>query len=116
MHRIPDVSRRRFFEYAAAGAALASCANLGASDVADEPAPSAHDSWRGLKVGIATYTFSKLPVDEAIQGARRVGVKYVSIKESHLPLKSTAEQRKAVVQKFRDAGLTALSCGVVNMT
>jgi sugar phosphate isomerase/epimerase len=41
---------------------------------------------------------------------------YVSIKDVHLPLKSTAEERKAVVRKFLEAGITPLSCGVVNMT
>jgi sugar phosphate isomerase/epimerase len=52
-------------------------------------------------------------VEQAIKGIQKVGLKYVSIKESHLPLKSTAEERKAVGQKFRDAGITPLSCGVV---
>ena len=69
----------------------------------------------GLKVGVASYTFSKLPLDATIKGISRVGVHYVSIKEAHLPLKSTAEQRKAVVAKFREAGITPLSCGNVSM-
>ena len=77
------------------------------------PLPAA-DPWLGLKVGLASYSFSKLPLDAAIKGIRRVGVNYVSIKDAHLPLKSTAEQRKAVVAKFRDAGITPLSCGVIS--
>jgi sugar phosphate isomerase/epimerase len=31
----------------------------------------------------------------------------------HLPLKSTTEERKEVAQKFRDAGINPISCGVV---
>ena len=111
MSVLPPISRRRLFQFGTAAAALSACGELVAR--ADEPGS---DTWHGLKVGIATYTFSKLPLDATIAGVRRVGVKYVSVKESHLPLKSTAEERKAVVQKFRDAGITPLSCGVVNMT
>ncbi len=78
------------------------------------PAPAA-DTWRGLKMGVATYTFSRLPLDETVAGIKRVGVKYASIKDAHLALKSTAEQRKAVVAKFQAAGITPISCGVVGM-
>jgi sugar phosphate isomerase/epimerase len=73
------------------------------------------DPWLGLKVGVASYSLNRLPLDAAIQGVRRVGVSFVSIKDAHLPLKSTADERKAVVQKFRDAGITPLSCGVITM-
>lgn len=116
MSRLPDLSRRSFLQAGSAAAALTACGGLIAPARAAESDTAGRDSWRGLKVGIATYTFSKLPLDTTIQNIRRVGVAYASIKESHLPLKSTAEQRKAVAQKFRDAGITLLSCGVVNMT
>src|SRR5262249_13387582 len=45
-----------------------------------------------------------------------IGVHYVSIKDAHLPLKSTATQRKAVARQFKDAGITPLSCGNITMT
>ena len=64
---------------------------------------------------MASYSFSRIPLDATIQGIRRVGVHCVSIKDAHLPLKSTADQRKAVVAKFRDAGITPLSCGVIGL-
>jgi hypothetical protein len=37
-------------------------------------------------VGLASYSFSRLPLEAAIQGIRRVGVNYVSIKDAHLPM------------------------------
>ena len=43
-------------------------------------------------MGVASYTFSRLPLEATIKGIRRVGVNYVSIKDAHLPLKSTAER------------------------
>ncbi|HMG33060.1 MAG TPA: sugar phosphate isomerase/epimerase, partial [Blastocatellia bacterium] len=73
------------------------------------------DPWRGLRVGVASYTLRKMPLEAAIKAIQRVGLKYVSIKDFHLPLNSTLEQRRAVAQKFKDAGITPLSCGNVSM-
>lgn len=82
---------------------------------ADAPAAMAADPLRGLKLGIATYSFRKFNLEETIKGIQRVGVKYVSIKDFHLPMKSTAEQRKETVAKFKAAGITPLSVGVVTL-
>ena len=110
-----SLSRRGFVRLATASAALSPIAGLSPRVNAQAP-PSGTDPWLGLKVGVASYSYSRLPLEAAIQGVRRVGVNYVSIKDAHLSLKSTTEERKAVVKKFRDAGITPLSCGVVSMT
>jgi inosose dehydratase len=73
------------------------------------------DSWRGLKVGVASYTLRKLTLGDAIKAIQRVGLKYVSIKDFHLPLKSTADERRSVAQKFKEAGITPMSCGNITM-
>ncbi|MEJ7710512.1 MAG: sugar phosphate isomerase/epimerase [Pyrinomonadaceae bacterium] len=73
------------------------------------------DPWHGFKVGVASYTLRKLPLDDAIKAIQRVGLQYVSIKDLHLPLKSTKEERQAVAQKFKAAGITPLSCGNITM-
>ena len=73
------------------------------------------DPWHGLKVGVASYTLRKMPLDAAITAIQRVGLRYVSIKDFHMPMKTTAEERRAVMQKFKDAGITPLSCGNVTM-
>ncbi len=114
MDSTPPLSRRGFVGLAASAAALATLAGRATPGYSQTPAPVA-DPWLGLKVGVASYSYSRLPLEAAIQGVRRVGVSYVSIKEAHLPLKSTAEERKAVAKKFRDAGITPLSCGVIGM-
>jgi inosose dehydratase len=107
------LTRRGFCQL---GAALAAVSAYGGAAIGAGAETDEADTWHRLKVGIATYTFSKLPLAAAIAGVRRVGVKYASIKEAHLPLRSTAEQRKDVVRQFRDAGITVLSCGVVTLT
>jgi sugar phosphate isomerase/epimerase len=115
MDRRSATSRRQFVRLAAAAAAWPALAGLAGTSRAASYAPAQGDPWLGLKMGIASYTFSKLPLDATVKAVQRVGVKYVSIKEAHLPLKSSAEERKAVVKKFLDAGVTPISCGVVSM-
>jgi sugar phosphate isomerase/epimerase len=108
------VSRRELAGFAAA-AGLASVVTGRDLIASAAPADSRKDPWLGLKIGVASYSYLKLPLDDAIKGIARVGVGYVSIKDVHLPLKSTAEERKAVIQKFRDARITPLSCGVIGL-
>jgi inosose dehydratase len=97
-----------------AGAYAAAALPLGAARPADA-GPAAGDGWRGLKAGVASYTLRKLPLDAAIVAIRRVGLSYVSIKDFHLPLDSTAAERKAVAAKFKAGGVTPLSCGNITM-
>ncbi len=75
------------------------------------------DSWFGLKMGVATYSLRELPIEEAIQGVNRVGLKYVSIKnvKNHIDLSHSSEQRKRRARMFRDAGIMPLSVGNVPM-
>ena len=75
------------------------------------------DVWHGLKVGVATYSLRELPIEEAIQAVKKVGLKYVSIKnvKNHIDLSHPMEERKQRAQMFRDAGLTLLSVGNVSM-
>jgi len=85
--------------------------------VAAAAASDESDPWMGLKVGVATYTLRDLPIEEAIKAVKRVGLKYVSIKnvKNHIDLTHTSEQRKERAQMFREAGLIPLSVGNVSM-
>ncbi len=75
------------------------------------------DPWRGLKIGVATYTFREWPIEETIKGLQRSGMKYISIKnvKNHIDLSHTTEERKARAKMFRDAGMVPLSVGNVSM-
>ena len=75
------------------------------------------DPWLGLKVGVATYTLRELPIEEAIKAVKRVGLKYVSIKnvKNHIDLSHSSEERRRRAQMFRDSGLVPLSVGNVSM-
>lgn len=102
------LSRRQLLGAGAAAAATPLLAALEAR-ATDTPA----DSWRGLKLGVASYTLRKLPLEGCIAAIQRSGLKYVSIKDFHLPLNSPPEERKRVAGKFREAGIIPLSCGVI---
>jgi inosose dehydratase len=93
------------------GAPFVSYASFGQESLANMP----DDPWKGFKPGIASYTFRKFSVDDTIKAMNRLGLKYISIKDFHLSLKSTVEERKAVINKFRDAGITPLSCGNITL-
>ena len=77
--------------------------------VARRPAPDFH----GLKVGLASYSTRELSVDETIACCRRVGIHYITIKDVHLKLSSSPEERRAFRDKFRDAGIEIAGCGVI---
>jgi sugar phosphate isomerase/epimerase len=113
MIRILSTSRRRFLA-GSAFAAISASVVTAADDVA-VPAGGHRDPWHGLKVGVASYSLRKLNLDATITAIKRTGLRYVSIKDMHLPMKSTAEERKGVAKKFRDAGIEPLSCGVISI-
>ncbi|HEX9708448.1 MAG TPA: sugar phosphate isomerase/epimerase [Candidatus Thermoplasmatota archaeon] len=97
------------------GAALVGSLPLARAESQSTPAAPSGDAWRGFKAGVASYTLRKLPLDSAIQAIQRVGLRYVSIKDFHLALTSTADERRAVVARFKVAGITPLSCGNITM-
>ena len=74
------------------------------------------DPWRGLRLGVATYSLRGMKVEDAVAAIQRVDVKYASIKDVHLRLEAPQSWRHAVARKFKEAGITLASCGVVNMT
>jgi sugar phosphate isomerase/epimerase len=71
------------------------------------------DPYHGLKVGVTSYTFRKFDLDKAIAMTREAGVKYISLKDVHLPLKSTKDQRQDARKKIETAGLVLMGGGVI---
>src|SRR5260370_1547374 len=65
--------------------------------------------------GIASYSFRTFNLEDAIEMTKRLGLKKLTLKEMHLPLNSSDEQIQAAVDKIKQAGLEADSCGVVYM-
>ena len=83
--------------------------------VGDDPNTNNNDEWMNFKMGIASYTFRKFSLEQTIIALQRLDLHYISIKDFHLALTSTTAERKAVIQKFKDGGITPLSCGNITM-
>ena len=69
----------------------------------------------GLKLGMASYTYRNFTLDQAIAMTREAGLKYINLKDVHLPLKSTKEERRAARAKIEAAGLKLMGGGVIYM-
>lgn len=113
-----SLSRRRLMKtglLAAVGAAVFPGPSAAGRPHNKDGTTDESDPWMGFKAGIASYTFRKLSVDDTIKAVRRLNLRYISIKDFHLPLTSTTAERKAVVQKFVDGGITPLSCGNITL-
>lgn len=68
-----------------------------------------------LKLGIAGYSFLHVPMDQGIAMMKRVGIDALSIKDFYLPLDSSPEVVKGVVDKFQAAGIRIYAAGVIYM-
>ena len=103
------MNRRQFVKKTAIGSAaltfgLSAGSLLGAAD-----------PYRGLKMGVASYSFRKFTLDQAIAMTKELGVQGLCLKDVHLSQKSTAAERKEAARKIKDAGLEFLGLGVIYM-
>ena len=108
------LGRREFLKTGLLGtAALAGVASPGA--LIAGVTKSDKDPTHGLKLGVTSYTFRKFNLDQAIAMTKEAGVKYISLKDVHLPLKSTTAELKAARKKVEDGGLILTGGGVIYM-
>jgi inosose dehydratase len=105
-----DFSRRDFLKFAGVGA-VANAIPSSATSALTTTAKSAV----AFDLGIASYTFRSFSLDQAIEMAKRLDIKKLTLKDMHLPLKSTQQEIAAALDKIKQAGLELASCGVVYM-
>jgi sugar phosphate isomerase/epimerase len=66
-------------------------------------------------VGFAGYSFVKFNLDQSLEMMKRLRVKYLSVKDFHLPLDSSPAQMAAIKKKFDDHAITPYTVGVIYM-
>mgnify|MGYP000980362816 CR=1 FL=1 len=66
-------------------------------------------------LGMAGYTFAQVPLEKAIEIMKRVNVTNLSLKDVYLPLNSNQETITSVINKFKEAGITVYTVGVIYM-
>lgn len=107
-----NLSRRAFF--ASTAAASAAClGNLRPTLSAAERSASGEVLF---DLGIASYSFRKFDPDTLLKWAKKAQIKFVSVKDMHLPMDSSDEACGAFAKKFADEGIDVYSCGVVYMS
>ncbi len=77
--------------------------------------PDDGNALKDFKVGLASYSFRKMSLEDTIKAMQRLNLKYISIKDFHLALTSSTEERQAAMQKLKAAGITPASCGNITM-
>ena len=106
------VNRRHFLRTGVLGSAVIAAASF------PTPAFSAltkanRDPFHGLKLGIASYSLRKFPLDQAIAMTKQAGVRYITLKDFHLAMNSTREERLETRRKVEAAGLVLMGGGVI---
>ncbi|HJZ39274.1 MAG TPA: sugar phosphate isomerase/epimerase family protein [Bacteroidales bacterium] len=105
-------SRRQFIKTAGTGILAAGVTGVYGNGNAFAPAKITGDAFT---LGMAGYTFREFTVEQTIDMMKRTGVSNLSLKDFHLPYDSTQEQINEVLQKFKNAGITVYTLGVIYM-
>jgi sugar phosphate isomerase/epimerase len=106
-------SRRQFVRLAGTGILVAGVSSVYAAPVEEPVEPMIPSD--GFGIGMAGYTFIQFSVEKTIEMMKRIGVNNLSLKEVHMPLKSTQEEINAVMEKFKSAGINVYTVGVIYM-
>ena len=106
------LNRRNFFGASLAGAGVLATLNVPQHAQAAVSKPE-RDPCHGLKLGLTSYTLRKFSLEQAIAMTLNAGVKYISLKDVHLPLTSSTEERKQARNKIEAAGLQLMGGGVI---
>ena len=108
---IVDSSRRRFLGTAATAAAWTS---LGHSLRAASATLTAGGG-RSLKIGVASYSMREFTLDQALDMAKTLGVKYMTFKDVHIPRTDPPEATRALRAKIEAAGITIMGGGTITV-
>ena len=73
------------------------------------------DKESAFPIGIAGYTFFRIDVQTTIRMLQRLGIRYLSLKDIHLPLNSSEEVIKSTISQFSAAGIQIYAVGVIYM-
>ena len=79
------------------------------------PRIQARSSAGELKLGVASYSLRKFSRPDAIKILKQIKVTNVSIKSFHLPYELPAAELTSGSDDFRNAGITVLSGGNINL-
>jgi len=106
-----DISRRALLGTAAAAAAWASLRGVAGAESVMEPSPRSVP----LKLGVASYSMRSFPLDQALDMAKTLGVKYMTFKDVHVPRTDPPDATRALRAKIEAAGITIMGGGTITI-
>jgi len=89
----------------------AGVAGLGAA----VPVQAADESAGGIRLGVASYSLREFSRGLAIRCIKELRTPYVSVKEFHLPYRSSPQELEAGRKEFEAAGLRIMSGGNISL-
>jgi len=107
-----NLNRRRFLQ-AAGMVATTACVWKSTPSMQAALTKTAADPFFGLKLGVASYSLRKFPLEKALAMTRQMGVKYITLKEMHLPYNSSPEQLQSAQKMVQSTGLVLMGGGVI---
>src|ERR1035441_4259288 len=78
-------------------------------------APAADETSGAIKLGVASYSLREYSRALAIRCIKELRTPYVSVKEFHLPYRSSPEELDSGRKEFERAGLTIVSGGNISL-
>ncbi|HET6568823.1 MAG TPA: sugar phosphate isomerase/epimerase [Rhodothermales bacterium] len=107
-------SRRGFLKIAAAGMTGAAFAPARAFSAARRGNPiGARAADTPIRLGVASYSFRKFSLPEAIAMTKELRAPWINIKSFHIPYDSTPEEIAAARKLITDAGLQIVGGGTI---
>ena len=108
-------SNRRQFLQLAGSATVISLAGQNVLLAQNRRASANAKDKKELKLGLASYTLRQFKIDQAIEMTKRVGLKYIALKDMHLAMNSSNDEIHETAKKVSDAGLVLYGGGVIYM-
>ncbi|HEV8499884.1 MAG TPA: twin-arginine translocation signal domain-containing protein, partial [Gemmatimonadaceae bacterium] len=69
-----------------------------------------------IKLGIASYSLRKFPLEKALEMMKALGTPYVNFKSVHAPYEASPQERAATRQRIQDAGFRIVGGGTIDFT
>lgn len=109
-------NRRKFLQRATSALAIGATTStfVQASPSSTQAAPPAPQEDL-FKLGMAGYSFVHFKLDQALEMMRKVDVRYLCIKDFHLPFNSTDEQIAAFHATLKASNVTGYAVGPIYM-
>ncbi|MDD2380631.1 MAG: TIM barrel protein [Mariniphaga sp.] len=107
-------NRRNFLKITGIGMAASALPGLVNASTGQAEAKSKRRK-NNIQLGVASYTLRKFSTEDALDMTLRCGVNRITFKDMHLPLDSSQDEIRRVVDLCKKKGVTLYGAGVVYM-